>query len=196
MTQNLEPLLAEARDVEMGEGPEAALKLLLRHESYSEVAMYRFALGSLRYRVGQRSEALADFEAAHRLQPRVAEYLANIGFVLLDGAMSAGPHKGVDSDQLTQALQRLEAAAKLGPKVASVYTSLGLARELSGDAAGSLLALERAIELAPDDPRPRYNMAATLFAVGDQLAARACLDALLSDHPDFEPARLSLERMA
>src|SRR5262249_51953965 len=77
------------------------------------------------------------------------------------------------------------------PAAARAWHDLGILRHQLGDDAGARTALERAVTLAPDDPRPRIALAALLWQSGDLDGARAQYQALLGlDLPDNVRAKV------
>lgn len=86
--------------------------------------------------------------------------------------------------ELEPAIAQLEAAAAAHPD-AGTFHDLGILRHHEGDDAGATLALERAKELAPNDPRPRIALAALRWSRGDTAGATTEYRALLQlDLPD------------
>lgn len=78
------------------------------------------------------------------------------------------------------AIAQLEAVVALDDRLARAWHDLGVLRHAERDDAGARAALERAVELAPDDTRPRIALAALLWDSGDLAGARAQYQALLS----------------
>jgi len=66
---------------------------------------------------------------------------------------------------------QLEAIVQLAPEDAPAWHDLGLVRHNLGDNPGAITALERARDLARDDPRPRISLAALRWKLGDLPAA-------------------------
>lgn len=80
---------------------------------------------------------------------------------------------------------QLEIAAAANPTDASVWHDLGLLRHEAGDDPGAILALARAVALAPNDLRPRTALAALYWKRGDTAnAAREYRGLLALDLPE------------
>lgn len=82
--------------------------------------------------LGRTGEALADADAALRLEPRNAAFLLNRGLI-----------RG-ESD-LPGAIADWSAALRIDPELAAAYHSRGVAREALGDRAGAIADYERAL---------------------------------------------------
>ena len=67
-----------------------------------------------------------------------------------------------------EARAQLEIAVGANPRDPSAWHDLGLLRHHAGDDAGAIVALQRAAELAPGDPRPRTALAALYWKRGDK----------------------------
>lgn len=81
--------------------------------------------------------------------------------------------------ELEAAVAQLEAVVELDDRSARAWHDLGVLRNAIGDDAGARVALARAVELVPRDPRPRIALAALLWDHGDLAGARAQYVALL-----------------
>ncbi len=87
--------------------------------------------------------------------------------------------------EIAEAHRQLEAAAAASPDDASIWHDLGIVRHHEHDDPGALAALGRAVQLAPDDPRPRTALAALYWSRGDKASASREYRALLAlDLPD------------
>ena len=64
--------------------------------------------------------------------------------------------------EIEEGARALERVVELRPDAVSAWHDLGVVRGSRGDLAGAEVALRRAIALAPDEPRPRVALAATL----------------------------------
>jgi len=84
-----------------------------------------------------------------------------------------------------EARAQLEIAAAAKPADASVWHDLGILRHDAGDDPGAIQALARAVQLAPDDARPRTALAALYWKRGDKAnAAREYRGMLELDLPE------------
>ena len=73
--------------------------------------------------------------------------------------------------EVTAARAQLEIVVGVAPNDPSVWHDLGIIRHHEGDITGAIVALGRAEELAPADPRPRIALAALYWKRGDKPAA-------------------------
>lgn len=83
--------------------------------------------------------------------------------------------------ELAPARAMLETAVARDPSRASAWNDLGVVRAQLGDTAGAEVALRRAVDLAPADPRPRVALAALLVKTGRYREAEVEYRALRSD---------------
>jgi Flp pilus assembly protein TadD len=84
-----------------------------------------------------------------------------------------------------QARAQLELAIAAQPGDPGAWHDLGLLRHHAGDDPGAIRALARAVELAPDDVRPRTALAALYWRLGDKASAvREYRGMLALDLPD------------
>jgi tetratricopeptide (TPR) repeat protein len=95
-----------------------------------------------------------------------------------------------------RALEAFERAAALGSSRAGLYSNLCAVRREVGDLERAASDCDRAVRLDPADPRPRYNRALLLAALGRRGEAAAELEALLRDYPGYRPARDALPTLA
>jgi hypothetical protein len=100
-------------------------------------------LGNLQQARGDHGGALASFEAALRMNPRLAGSALNRGASL----MALRRFRG--------AAAAFEQAVAIDPELFQGWVNLGLARQQLGQAEASRTAFERALELRPGDERLR-----------------------------------------
>ncbi|MCX5742919.1 MAG: hypothetical protein NT062_10530 [Proteobacteria bacterium] len=87
--------------------------------------------------------------------------------------------------ELDEATTHLEAAVLATPDDAGAWHDLGLVRHALGHDPTAIIALQRARDLRPNDPRPRIALAALQWKRGDRAAATSEYKALLAlDLPD------------
>ncbi len=110
-------------------------------------ARYRSDLGAAQLAAGSPADAVASFDAASRASPDDAVVLGNLGY-----ALSL-------TDRLDEAVTTLRRAAAMPGATATVHDNLGLVLLRRGDRAGARAAFERAVAVAPDDPRARTHLA-------------------------------------
>lgn len=84
-----------------------------------------------------------------------------------------------------EAIAQLDRVVAVAPDDAAAWHDLGILRHNQGDDARAVIALEKARDLTPRDPRPRIALAALRWKRGDKPAATAEYRALLElDLPD------------
>jgi Flp pilus assembly protein TadD len=81
--------------------------------------------------------------------------------------------------EVPEAMAQLEGVVAAAPDHAASWHDLGILRHNQGDDAGAATALERAKDLAREDPRPRIALAALRWQRGDRAGAQAEYRALL-----------------
>ncbi len=81
--------------------------------------------------------------------------------------------------ELAAGERELVAVTRLAPSDPAAWHDLGIVRHARGDLPGATVALARARELAPRDPRPRIALAALHWKRGDHAAAATEYRALL-----------------
>jgi tetratricopeptide (TPR) repeat protein len=139
---------------------EAALRdldqaLALGGDSYQALVDRGVVLG----RLGRSSEAIADFTAATRLQPRNPRAYYDRGLTRL---------RGNDNEA---AREDFSAAAKLDPAYADAHVGLASVSLLEGDLTDARAGFERALSLDPDHLDARFNLGVTLASMGDPQSA-------------------------
>jgi tetratricopeptide (TPR) repeat protein len=123
----------------------------------------RLARGDARLASGRIGEALWDYAAAYRLDPRAAAPRERLGYVHLR-----------QNPERAQPL--FESALELEPDSVSGHIGLGLSLLASGDRDGGLRHLERAVELAPDSAKAQAALGVSLDQVGRRQEALAHLE--------------------
>lgn len=111
-------------------------------------ARYRSDLGAAQLAAGSARDAIASFEAAAAGSPGDPVVLGNLGY-----ALSL-------ADRLDEAVATLRRAAAMPGRTATIEDNLGLVLLRRGDRAGAREAFQRAVALAPDDPRARAHLSA------------------------------------
>ena len=147
-----------------------------------ESARARLNLGVEWQRLGQRREALRQFERAAALQP---------------GYVSAHYHWGatlLEEGRVAEALVQLETAVRLGPAHADAQLALGNALVRARRAAGAVPHFERSIELQPAADA-HYNLAVTLLELGRTAEAEQQLGAAVRLEPGLVVAQRRLALM-
>lgn len=101
--------------------------------------------------------------------------------------------------EIPAAIAQLEAIVARAPGNAPAWHDLGILRHVAGDDVAAAVALRRARDLAPTDPRPRIALAALLWRGGDRAGAVAeyrVLDGLELPELVRAKVRWALEQLA
>jgi len=147
-------------------------RALCRHGDDPRYAEAHYKLGEALAERGNFGEAMAEFEAAHRLAAGHAESLAGIATIL------------VERGDLEAAARRLSEALSLEPDAPTLHYKLSDVLGDLGDKEGAAWHLRRAVELAPESAELANYLAWVLATApetqlrdGDEavrLAERAC----------------------
>ena len=179
--------------------------------------------GRIRLAIGPQALALQTLDLARKRATRAPEQVAAslyLGEALMKSErfsdalpvfQSAALHADYDDERKALVLRKLGVckamlrdwagaesdfleALSLTPTTAAVlYSNLGFARTAHGNFSSAIEALQRAIELSPDDPVPRINLGITYAQQGQyDLADEALTQAWnLTDHNTKKPTRSS-----
>jgi Flp pilus assembly protein TadD len=100
---------------------------------------------------GRILEAIEAYETAIRVEPKMAGPRTNLAALLDEVALRGDDRARIKAEQLRRdELPLLARDANLAGEIAVVQYRYGLALYLSGDLAGALKQLERAVELEPN----------------------------------------------
>lgn len=121
---------------------------------------------------GRLREAIAEWQAASRLDPFDFRFHVNIGAALHTLRNDA------------EAATVLREAIRLNPASAEAHDNLGVSLKELDDFDGSIAAHREAIRLRPGAISMRRNLAATLDAAGRATEAAAVYGKILQVHPD------------
>jgi tetratricopeptide (TPR) repeat protein len=138
--------------------------------------------GAIYARQGDRAGAVAELEAAVRLDPSNPDYKVSCAAACLE------------IDMVHRAEELLAQVEPEHPS-ARVYNLLGLVATLKGERARAEAAYARGLEAAPGDPDITVNLAQLHREAGRHAAARDLLSSLLSTHPDHARGRALLQRV-
>jgi tetratricopeptide (TPR) repeat protein len=167
---------------------------------------------------GQLADAIAQFEAALRINPDFAEAHDNLGKVLLqtpgrladatvhfEAAIRIDPglaeaHNNLGTvllqkpGRLPDAIAQFEAALRIDPDFAQAHSNLGKAlAQVPGRFAEAIAQFEAALRINPDLAEAHGNLGTVLLQVPGRLAdAIAQLEAALRINPDFAQAHNNL----
>ncbi len=150
--------------------------LLAALELAPDDAGARSQLGSTLFAQGDLPGAEGEFRRTVELDATVAEYHFNLASVL-----AAQGRFGV-------AIEGFEAASERGMDTAEMSTSLAIAYTQSGMPANALLQFRHAVELEPEDPKYKVNLARYYMLSRNTSQARRLLDEVLATNPGFGPA--------
>lgn len=164
-------------------------------ELSSESASYRVALAGALEGCGQADRVREVLRGLTRLHPS-RDDLARARAILakINSPMSRVPRglRGAYRDAIAalaeesspgQAVQLIEEVLIQAPDCAPVLTILGLAHVRLGQLAAATIAFERSLELWPEDPTPRIELAAIAEETGDLAEAEEHLQAALEVSP-------------
>jgi tetratricopeptide (TPR) repeat protein len=171
-----------------------------------DIAALNAMLGMLQSKAGNHERALHHLKAAHHARPRdpvIANNLLNALVqldrkgealdILTDDVVSADKSGQLlklrgffaqMTDQFDLAIRSYEQAVDNDPNDWESWNNLGNARRSANDNQGSVQALRRAAELAPDSAPIRLNLATALIQAGDWDAAETELRQMVTDFPE------------
>ncbi|MBL9187302.1 MAG: tetratricopeptide repeat protein [Opitutaceae bacterium] len=177
-------------------------------------ARARNNLGDALVLAGRSAEALAEFQAALRLEPNSAEARYNIGTILLNAGRPADAipflaetirlkpnfaraHNNLGSSllqtgRLREGIEQLQAALKLQPDIPEAHCNLARAALDLGDPAGALGHAERALAVKPGMALAHFHRASAFLNLGDPARAIPELEAAVRSQPDYAEALSNL----
>ena len=129
--------------------------------SHPDATPIAFALGAAQERSGQRSAAIATFQALLEKAPEFAPALNYLGYMWAE-----------QGENRAEALALVERAVALDPNNGAYLDSLGWAHFQLGQLAEARRHLERAADLVPDDPTVSEHLGDVYRALGDKDRAR------------------------
>ncbi len=139
------------------------------------------ACGKLQEALGETARAMAHYERAHEKDPTALE------------AVEAPAELALRFRDFPSAANLYAALVAAAPERATAWRGLAEARHGTGDLAGAITAMERAVRLDGAAPEPRYLLAHWLRESGAIEPAVEQLRAFLvvaADDPELEPARV------
>ncbi|MBV8391581.1 MAG: tetratricopeptide repeat protein [Alphaproteobacteria bacterium] len=125
------------------------------------------------HRVGDLKEAIARYEQALAIDPRISEALSNLGLAL----KSAG--------RLEDAIGRYQQALDLKPNSPEILSNLGIAFREQGRAADAVACYRKALALKPDYPSALSNLGNALKDLGEFDEAFDCYRKALALKPVY-----------
>ena len=151
-----------------------------------EAWMAHFNLGGMLLKIPEReSEAIAEFEAALRINPALPDAHYNLGTILAK-----------NPDRLPEAIDHFEASLRIDPHNATVhYNYANLLARIPGHRSDAIAHFREAVRLNPGLAEAHYNLGLVLLQEPEQLSeAVVQFEAALRIRPDFEFAREIVDR--
>jgi tetratricopeptide (TPR) repeat protein len=145
-----------------------------------ESAEARFLIGTTKLMVNDFSGALVDLQKAVELNPDLPDLYAYYGVALL----STGDQTG--------AQQAFEKALRADANNFDANLRMGLLLRKDEQYHDALRYLRHALEIRPGDAGVRYQIATVKMAIGQLEEARADLESLVAESPNFREAHVSL----
>ncbi len=121
-------------------------------------------------------DAIPEFRAAIRIEPRYVEAHNNLGIALLDAGRP------------DEAIAEYQTALRLRPGYAQAHNNLGNAYAQSGRLADAIAELREALRLQPDYPDAELNLGIALQQVGQMAEAIGRYQQALRLQPDYPDA--------
>jgi tetratricopeptide (TPR) repeat protein len=205
--------------MEEGKGSESIAQLTQAVRLRPDWAQAQNALGEAFRGFGDADGARKAFEKAVSCDTRFAQAQVNLGLVLTEaGEFSlAAPHLdraiqllGQNPEaayplylrakvysaqaQITKAAAELQQAVSLQPDFAEAWSDLGSVRKTLLDDAGAILALEKAVQFAPQDPVAQTRLGTELLSQGKAHEALPHLEAAARLDPENQSALYNLQR--
>ncbi len=167
----------------------AGLTLARNHDFRSERAIWadtvaklpangyaHYNLGVVLLQEGGPREAIPEFRAAIRIEPRYVEAHNNLGIALLDAGRP------------DEAIAEYQEALRLRPRFAQAHNNLGNALAQSGRVADAVAELREALRLQPDYPDAELNLGIALQQEGQTAEAIGRYQEALRLQPDYPDA--------
>jgi tetratricopeptide (TPR) repeat protein len=137
-----------------GELEDARRALETGHAAAPDYPVLLNSLGAVVRELGEIETSITHLEAAVARNPRYFEALTNLG-----GALA-------EAHRYDDAIERLETALGLDPLNAEAWRALAKPLAALGESERALAACDRASQLVPDDPIPRWERALVALAAG------------------------------
>lgn len=136
-------------------------------------------------RLGRHDDAIAEFRAALELDPQSPRAHYELGDALAE--------RVADQDE---AIAELRRALELEPRLLAAHLALGRVLQERGDLEAAAEAYERALAVAPDDPRVRRGRALAISRLGRPEEGLRQLEELFAAAPDDFDIALDLAALA
>ena len=167
---------ALVRDGQSDKGQILIDKILRNGDS----AEARLLIGTTKLMVNDFQGALADLQKAVELNPDLPDVFAYYGAALV----ATGDQEGA-KQAFTKALQQ-------DPNNFESNLRMGFLLRNDNEFDEAMKYLKHALEVRPGDPGVRYQIAAVELSQGNVAQARADLESLVKESPDFTEAHVSL----
>ena len=141
-------------------------------------------LGNILVRSGRAQEAIAEYEAALRLRPDIAEPHVSHGVALIQS----------DASRIPEAIEEFETALRINPRFTEAHVDLGNALlYVPGRTPGAIAEFEAALRLEPDLASAHNGLGNSLAQTpGRTEAAIAQYKEALRINPDYLEAHINL----
>jgi len=151
----------------------------------NERARYNFGF-ALSHSAGREREAIAEYQAALRIDPDYAEAHNNLG-----NSLSQIPGR------LPEAIAEYQAALRTNPHYAEPHNNLGNAlSQIPGRLPEAIAEYQAALRINPDDAEAHYNLGLLLMNIpGRRQDAIFHFETTLRIKPDFMQARKTLDQL-
>ncbi|MFO1417780.1 MAG: ammonia-forming cytochrome c nitrite reductase subunit c552 [Methylotetracoccus sp.] len=153
-------------------------------ETYVSVPSWRLISADLNAREGRIDQAIADYEAALRIQPVFGRAYVNL----------ADLYRGLGDEQRARAI--LDRGLAVLPEDGALHYALGLHFVRIRETARGMQELKRATELSTDDAGFAYAYAVGLDSTGHAAAAMSFLHQRLAHHPSERQSLYLLTQLA
>lgn len=167
---------ALVRDGQTDKGQVVIDKILKNGDS----AEARLLMGTTKFMVKDFAGALADFQKAVELNPKLPDVYAYYGLALLTTGDQAGAKKAFQRELRTN------------PNNFDANLRMGVLLRQDQDNDGALKFFQHALEIRPGDFGVRYQIAVVELAKGEMDKAQRDLEALVKEAPQFTEAHVSL----
>jgi len=142
--------------------------------------------------IGQREEALGQFDRALELNPRYVEAHLNRAVTLNDVGRYEDATAAFAAAQKLGAVDHTGFSAPVASWLANLHADLGEAYVEAGGVAEAIEQFEAAARLRPEFLDLRYRLARLRLGEGDAAGARRDLEAILAERPDYAAAEAAL----
>ncbi|MGB8409731.1 MAG: tetratricopeptide repeat protein, partial [Gallionella sp.] len=154
---------------------------------YAEV---HCVLGVALKELGNIDDAIACFQAALKIDPRLVEARTNLGAAIHDIFNNCDVL--MDSGQFNEALANYQRVLEIDPDFSEAHCNLGLALEALGKFEDAVTSYRRALAIKPDFAAAHNNLGLALQSLGKLHDAVASYRRALEIKPDFAAANLNL----